>query len=146
MPRTSSHLSKKHKVFHAQPLPAPLMVPVTTTTHFVHNTPAVMSAHHFPHISGCFQAPATPFHSRFFCKLPLSLHSSPYNTASKTWPGTICSRTASQYFSLCPNSARGPLSTHSTGHISLRQPFTACFGTTATCVSQGTSEPLPVSG
>ena len=46
-----------------------------------------MSAHNFPHTSGCFQAPATPFHPQLFSKLPLSLHSSPYYTGSLQNPG-----------------------------------------------------------
>ena len=85
-----------------------------------------MSAHNFPHTSRRSQAPAIPFHPQLFSKLPLSLHSSPYYKGKPPKPSLApCSRTASQYFLLCPNSAKGPLSTHSTWP---RHTAVICYG------------------
>lgn len=113
----STPVQGARKAFHTQPLPTPVMVFVTTTTHFAHVTPAATTAHDFP----MYQAVPSLFYTfppPAFPQTPCAprLFTLPHRQPPKPGLGPPAPGQHHSQLLLCPSSAKDPsvLSQHLT--------------------------------
>lgn len=141
----STPVQGAQKAFHTQPLPTPVMVFVTTTTHFVHVTPAATTAHDFP----TYQAVPSLFYTfppPAFPQTPCAprLFTLPHRQPPKPGLGPPAPGQHHSQLLLCPSSAWSPHSTWPCHTAVICSWF--IFVNPAACVSWGTSEPPSMSG